>query len=242
MSFTEKQRHRLKRVWVLGCIGLCILLLWPIEYRSTRAAFILLLFFTWMGALILWWRKKVLRTSLIVVAALPVSALCLPGRAPAPDVLATDYTRALRSFRGVRYVWGGENHLGIDCSGLVRKALVWGLASNGIRTLNGKPLRDAFDLWWHDASALALRDTYRGWTAGLFRHEDINTANLAQLKAGDLAVTSDGVHVLVYLGKNRWIEADPDENRVIEVSVPSSNPWFQTPVVFVRWKWLNREK
>src|SRR5688500_9258400 len=147
MSFSEKQRQRLKRVWILGFIGLFILSLWPIEYRTTRAAFILLLFLTWMGALILWWRKKLLRTALIVVAALPISALCLPGQTAAPDILAEDYTRALRSFRGVRYVWGGENHLGIDCSGLVRKALVWGLVSNGVRTLNGKPLRDPLDLW-----------------------------------------------------------------------------------------------
>ena len=241
MSFSEKQRQRLKRFWILGCIGLFILLLWPIEYRSTRAAFILLLVFTWIGALVLWWEQKLVRAALILVAALPISAICLPGRTPAPEILTDDYTRALRRFRGVRYVWGGENYLGIDCSGLVRKALAWGLVSNGIRTLNGKPLRDALDLWWHDASALALRDSHRGWTSELFRHKDINTANLAQLKAGDLAVTADGVHVLVYLGNNLWIEADPDENRVIEVSVPSANPWFQTPVVFVRWKWLNPE-
>ncbi len=50
-------------------------------------------------------------------------------------------------YQGVRYVWGGEGLLGIDCSGLVRKGLVWSQLNLGIRTLNGKPIRDAIGLW-----------------------------------------------------------------------------------------------
>jgi hypothetical protein len=238
MKFAERSRQSPKRAWFLGCIGLVVLLLWPIEYRATRAVFVLLLILTWIGALVFWWRKRLLRAVLIVAAAIPILALCLPGRIPELDAIEEDYARALRSYLGVRYVWGGENHLGIDCSGLVRKALFWGLVSNGIRSLNGEPLRRAFEIWWYDASALALRNSYRGWTTELFRHENINTADPAQLKMGDLAVTTDGVHALVYLGNNVWIEADPDEKRVIEVSLPTQNPWFETPVVFLRWKWL----
>jgi len=58
------------------------------------------------------------------------------------------------------------------------------------------------------------------------------------LKPGDLAVTADGIHIMAYLGNRIWIEADPNMHKVIEVAVPTSNQWFNTPVVFVRWKWL----
>jgi hypothetical protein len=173
-----------------------------------------------------------------LIAALPVVAVCLPGRAVDPDFLAADYSRGLRCFRGVHYVWGGEGFLGVDCSGLVRKGLAWGQLYHGIRTLNGRPIRDAIGLWSHDCSARALRDGYRGWTTELFRHENIDGADHGGLRMGDLAVTADGVHVLAYLGSRKWIEADPDVHKVIEMVLPTSNVWFKTPVVFVRWKWL----
>jgi len=69
----------------------------------------------------------------------------LPGRSVDVDPLAVDYSRGLHLFR-TRYVWGGESLLGIDCSGLVRKGLVWGQFYHGLRTFNGKPIRDAIDL------------------------------------------------------------------------------------------------
>jgi hypothetical protein len=83
-----------------------------------------------------------------------------------------------------------------------------------------------------------LRDGYRGWTAELFRQASVADADHSKLKPGDLAVTADGVHVMAYLGTNTWIEADPDEHKVVEVVLPTDNPWFKTPVAFVRWKWL----
>ena len=136
---------------------------------------------------------------------------------------------------------GGEGFLGIDCSGLVRKGLVWGELYHGLRTFNGRPIRDALGLWWHDASAMALRDGYRGWTAELFRRRSVAETDHSLLKAGDLAVTEDGVHVMAYLGNRTWIEADPRAHRVIEVNLPTDNPWFTMPVVFVRWKCLASE-
>ena len=164
--------------------------------------------------------------------------MCLPGRSVDPGQLAADYSRGLRIFRGVGYVWGGEGLLGIDCSGLVRKGLVWGQLWHGLRTLNGRPIRDAITLWWHDSSARALRDGYRGWTTELFRNNTIVGADATRLKTGDLAVTTDGIHVMAYLGSQTWIEADPDVHKVIEIVLPTDNQWFNVPVVFVRWRWL----
>ncbi len=227
-----------KRVWIWIVILTLLICLWPVEYRITRLAFAAGVAVMWAGALVLWWKRKALRTALLLGGALPALIVCLPGRTADPDVLAADYVRGLRLFRGVRYVWGGEGFLGIDCSGLVRKGLVWGLLYHGVRTLNGRPIRDAIALWWHDSSAMALRDGYRGWTSELFRHDSIADADHSRLSTGDLAVTDDGVHVMAYIGRRTWIEADPDLHRVIEVSPPTDNHWFKMPVVFVRWKWL----
>ena len=193
---------------------------------------------TWIGAVMLWWRARTVRVVLLLMGGLPVVAVCLPARSVDPDRLASDYCKGLRIFRGVRYVWGGEGLLGIDCSGLVRKGLIWGQIYHGLRTVNGSPIRDAITLWWHDCSAMALRDGYRGWTMELFRHDTVAGADVTELKTGDLAVTTDGGHVMAYLGSQTWIEADPSAHKVIEVVLPTENQWFKTPVVFVRWKWL----
>src|SRR5688572_3353236 len=175
------------------------------------------------------------------MAALPLLAFSLPGRPANSNALASDYSRALRSFRGVRYVWGGEGYLGIDCSGLARKALVYAQIFNGVRTLNGGPIRAAASLWWHDGSALALRGNYRNWTPELFRSENIRSANHSLLQIGDMAVTADGVHVLIYLGEQQWIEADPNVNEVIELTSTNDNPWLNVPIVVVPWVWLSSD-
>jgi cell wall-associated NlpC family hydrolase len=142
----------------------------------------------------------------------------------------------LRGYEGTRYVWGGENRLGIDCSGLVRKALVNANVSEGVRSLNPSALRTAISLWWNDCSARALGEGHRELTQHLFDASSINQLDFAKLQSGDLAVTDDGVHVLAYLGEGNWIEADPDMRRVLVLSVPSTNTWFDTPVRLMRWR------
>jgi cell wall-associated NlpC family hydrolase len=141
-------------------------------------------------------------------------------------------------YEGTRYVWGGENRLGIDCSGLVRKGLINANIRLGLQTLNPRLVRSALDLWWHDCSAKALRDEYRNYTARLSQAQNINDIPPDLVLPGDLAITSDGSHVLAYLGDKTWIEADPNEMKVIAVEIPSDNMWFKTPVYLVRWSQL----
>lgn len=235
----EKVKTVIKRVWVWNVILTVIICLWPVEYQIRRFLLAIGIAATWSGALVLWWQRKVIRSVLLLAGMLPALVMSMPGRAIDPDLLAADYSKGLRLFRGVRYVWGGEGWLGIDCSGLVRKGLMWGQLYHGLRTVNGRPVRAAIALWWHDSSAEALRDGYRGWTFELFRQDGIDGADLSRLRPGDLAVTADGVHVMAYLGKNAWIQADPDALKVIEVVPPTNNRWFHVPVVFLRWKWLD---
>ena len=50
----------------------------------------------------------------------------------------------------------------------------------------------------------------------LFRSDSVISSDSSRLRPGDLAVTEDGVHVMAFLGDQRWIEADPDAKRVLE--------------------------
>jgi len=60
-----------------------------------------------------------------------------------------------------------------------------------------------------------------------------------RLLPGDLAVTTNGIHIMAYLGGNRWIEADPVAARVISAKAPSDEiGWFDTPMRIVRWSLL----
>ena len=57
-----------------------------------------------------------------------------------------------------------------------------------------------------------------------------------------MAVTSNGVHVLAYVGDSTWIEADPSAlvgYKVVQIKAPTSNAWFNTPVHIVRWRRLD---
>jgi cell wall-associated NlpC family hydrolase len=139
-------------------------------------------------------------------------------------------------------VWGGENRLGIDCSGLVRQGLIQANLQQGITTLNPDLVRQGMAMWWFDLSALALRDGERGWTQRLFRSASINAIDRQQLLPGDLAATVDGQHILAYIGRDRWIEADPGYHKVMIEMVPDSdNLWFRVPVYVLRWHQLDRE-
>jgi hypothetical protein len=238
----QQRRSLVRRAWIWVTILTLILLLYPVEYRITRIALVLGGLLSWGGALFLWWRSKGVRIGLVALAGLPTLLVCLPGRPVDAIALSNAYGHSLRSYRDTRYIWGGEKFLGTDCSGLVRRGLIWGQFRQGVQTLNGGPIRAAIELWWYDCTAEALGDEYRGFTIKLFRHESVADADHTALRPGDLAVTEDGVHVLAYLGDNTWIEADPDLQKVVEVKLPTEISWFHQPVKFVRWAALAREQ
>jgi len=219
-----------------------ILLLFPVEYRLTRLATVLGALVIWVAALLLWWRNKRLRVALAIPVALVLVLLVLPGRDARTSALRADYLTALKVYGHARYVWGGESPAGIDCSGLVRKGLVWGHILNGVQTVNGRSIRKGISLWWTDCSAKALRDGYRELTVPLFDAESVNETDPAGLAEGDLAVTRDGVHVMGYIGGRTWMAADPDLKKVVQLTVPADNPWFRVPVVLLRWRVLEEKE
>lgn len=219
-----------------GFVGLC----WfPISTRLTRLVTIVTLAGVLTSMLALWWQRTTLRWSILGLVLLGMVFFSLPGSAPEMNTLRADYLKALRSYEGVPYVWGGENSAGIDCSGLVRRGLMAALTRQGVRSANAKMVRMAFDLWWHDCSARDLGDAGYGLTSFVTETKSLRVMDHALLRPGDLAVTTDGLHVMAYLGDRSWIEADPVPKKVIISAADDNNVWMSMPMRIVRWKLLS---
>jgi len=227
-----------QHAWFTVFIVTIALILFPVGYWASRICLVVSSVALWVWGVVLLRRRGVSALAVFVVGFAAIGWLCVPGRSGDPAVLRQTYVRCLKKYEGTRYVWGGENRLGIDCSGLVRKGLINANIRTGLHTLNPRLVRAALYLWWYDCSAKALRDEYRDYTVRLTQAQSINDIPPCSVLPGDLAITSDGSHVLAYLGGKTWIEADPNEMKVITVGIPSDNMWFKTPVHLVRWSQL----
>lgn len=209
----------------------------PVSKSSLRLALLASVAILWLAAVVRLWPARRARIAWLSATFLVTACLFGPGRDADPDELTRSYVRALRRYEGTRYVWGGEGRLGVDCSGLLRRARMDAELSVGIRSANPRLLRAAVARWWFDQSARAMLQGERGQTTVVAAAKSIRVLDLGSLRAGDLAVTSDGVHVLAYLGAGEWIEADPIVGRVIRLDVATSdNEWLDVPVVHIRWR------
>jgi hypothetical protein len=228
-------------IWLLLWPLLLAMHLYPIRIAALRLGLLLVVFLIWLGILLLCWNRKPIRWTWLLISFIFIMGCLWPRRTYNSQILRQEYIYSLQAYKGVTYVWGGETKRGIDCSGLMRCGLVDADLKRGIATSNPSLLRAGFSLWWNDCSALALKQEFQNRTRLLFTSASINAIDEAKIKPGDIAVTSNGVHVLAYMGHKTWIEADPNEgvgHQVIEVKIPSRNAWFNTPVHVMRWRQL----
>jgi hypothetical protein len=231
-------RRALWKRWLALWPVTATLAAYPVRHGVLRIAVLCCVLLLWAGLLGFYWRKKWLRAIAFALAVFTGVCFVLPGKRISTKNLRECYTLSLRSYEGTRYVWGGGNRLGIDCSGLVRAGLINADLREALHTLNPALLRAGTSLWWHNCSDRALGEEYRQLTRHLFDAPSLNQLDHAQIQPGDLAVTEDGVHVLAFVGEKTWIEADPDVRRVLAVSVPTTNTWFDSPVKLMRWRQL----
>lgn len=228
-------------LFLLAAGSTMIITVWliPVSSGLLRVAWLAALAGCVMGLTGLVWKMPALRFLLVILAALACLPLFLPGRPLDRDALRADYLRRMKVLEGTPYFWGGETAWGIDCSGLPRKALREAMLRQGLSTLNGRAVRGFFENWWFDASAKALGQGYRGYTTGLPHKGSIRTMDTSGLLPGDLAITRDGRHVMVYFGADQWIQADPGAGKVIiENGRTAPNHWFDAPVTTHRWNAL----
>lgn len=238
-----------KRFLVRGlvcAVGLLLVLRTSLDMDTTSRILILscLLIGLVVAAVYLWrWarsRPKV-TIGLAVVLLIIAGWAAFAGREPDPAALRSAYVRNLRSYEGVRYLWGGESYLGIDCSGLARTAMWQAMVTEGIRTANPRLLGPRLWMfWWRDVSALAMENQAYGYTAQIGKVDKLAGCDHSALRPGDLATAGSGIHVLMYLGNGEWIEASPQDGRVTinRASADSDRPYFNMQATFLRWRAL----
>lgn len=226
------------RAWRLLLVCVVMVHLFPIRFGLLRLAMVVASACVWLGVLPLFGSRKWVRVAWLACTMLLGALFFGPGRADDPRLLRQEYVRSLQRYDGVRYVWGGENARGIDCSGLVRVGLIDADFRRGITTLNPALLREGASLWWHDCSANALKNEYRHDSIGLFTASNLNTLDYSKIRPGDFCVTENGNHTLAYTGDDTWIEADPYPARVISITCPSKSVWFDQPMRILRWRQL----
>lgn len=216
--------------------------IFPVRSTMVRILILALTVALWGGGLALFWKHRVVRV-VGILAGLAVAALfLLPGRPESADVLRPEYVRAISSYTGTRFVWGGETHLGVDCSGLVRCGLFEADFTRGLATFNPALMREGLALWWYDSSADALMHEYRRNSHLVQSVPDLNTLDYSRIQPGDFAVMSGGNHVMAYIGDRTWIEADPSDGKVVQVKIPTSRIWFEQPVNILRWRQLSQRR
>lgn len=216
---------------------------YPVRFGTLRLFLVVAVLILWCGAVCLLWKYKIAKRVLLVASVLFAVFLLSPSHSSNPQSLQQEYVRALKSYDGTPYVWGGESKRGIDCSGLMRCALIDANVKQGFTNVNPAAIREGFSLWWNDCSAKALKEEYQGKTRFLFAASNLNHVNYSAMQPGDIAVTSSGVHVLAYIGNQTWIEADPNAIQgdcVIQVKTPTRNAWFNQPVHIMRWRQLEK--
>ncbi len=223
--------------WTIGVVVFLALLLYPISTRTLRLAELVMAAGLWSLLPVLFWKSRAACVAWSIFTAMGMGVLLWPDSGSRdPARVRNFYLSRLQAFSGAPYVWGGENRLGIDCSGLVRKALVEALWLQGVTGFDPGAVREACRLWWNDATAADLGSTASSQTARVGALKNLRDTRALELLPGDLAVTAGGVHVLAYLGGGRWINADPMVGAVqtLDASAPGGG-WLDGEAT-----WLNK--
>lgn len=230
-------------VWLLLAGQLLVfggLLLYPINSIMVRVPTLALVPIIWLTVVALVSPLRWLRNAVLALPVIACVALTFPGRFIDEDDLRQRIVVALRSYEGVTYVWGGENGMGIDCSGLVRRARRDAEWSSAWARADAGAARRALSLWWNDQSAKAMGENEGATTVPLGTVPKLADCPRGRYRPGDFAVLG-GVHVLAALGDGVWIEADPALGKVVILRPGDTNAWLHQPAQLTRWSVLSAQ-
>ena len=153
------------------------------------------------------------------------------------EMLRAAYFGRLASFNNHPYIKYGEAHNGVDSSGLARAALWQAMLKDGIREVNPRLLGPMlWKFWWRDMSVRDIKDGKYKYTKVVGHVSKLTGYNSSKSQIGDMAIVGNK-HILIYLGDERWIEANPEKKKVIisELAEHSKYEWLNKPATFVRW-------
>lgn len=212
--------------------------IYPVENVFTRSLLLFAICGMFVSACVVLWNMKYGRFTLFALVALVTIPLVLPGRDVDIPRLRARYVSALRSYEGTPYVREGEGKLGVDRSGLPRKAYRDALLGEGLRTLNRRLLIECFAIWWSDSTTTGFTEGQQVQLRSLDAPKPLHDSQ-PKLQPGDLAVQMAPKHVLVYLGNGEWIQADREPAKVL-IAGPDNNDgdWRSSIVRTYRWQEL----
>ena len=234
--FTEK-----RKLFAVILVITVLLGLYPVSSTVTKLLFCLGVILSAITFIFLLDQRKI-SLPLFYAFSLPLMCFLLADRPYSATRLRHNYLHSLKNSEGITYVWGGENFLGIDCSGLPRRSIMNALFKESFLSFSSQAFLKALDIWIFDSSAKALDEGYHNQTRYIASFSSIKHIS-PKLSKGDLAVTQDGVHVLVYLGNDIWKQADPIHGSVHRGSpFKEANDWYNEPVNIVRWRVFDSDK
>lgn len=224
-------------IWLFLAIAIAAMIVFPIGLKIIRLGIVLGIVLLLGSGIYFFWKNKVVRFILILVVGIIGLVMLIPGNDGNAENLRATYVSTLEKYEGVKYTWGGENKLGIDCAALVREGYIHANAKIGIKTLNPKLIKRAFFIWWNDCSADALGKEYKGMTTLIIRLDSMKSLDYTTIKQGDIIVAEKGFHTFVYIGDRLWLEANPEKGKVIKVtSELKEKEWASVPIKLMRWR------
>lgn len=221
---------------VVGAAILTTLVWLPIATTLTRVAELSALALVTLCVATLAWPDRRARRVVFGVLAVVLACFASPwgGTVTAAEERA-GIARAALAYADVSYVWGGESPRGIDCSGLIRRAYQDAALTLAVTHLSSQHLRRAARLWLFDQPAKDFEGHAPIDGQRLSQQQNLVGTSPDTLQTGDLAVVAGGLHVLLYLGDSRWIQADPSLHRVHDDDARTSrNVWLREPAVLLR--------
>ncbi len=224
-------------VWILFLlIALTLFVTHPVVTKTQNLGIAITLFAITVS--LLWFCRKIKLITIPILSAvvLLIIWLFIPSSPIDYKEIEHSYQNALEKYKSVTYHWGGENKFGIDCSGLPRKSLRDAFLSYTINHGNSDAFKQFLKLRWFDSSAKALSKGYRNYVTPLNISGTIKEIPYDHLKPGDLAITQDGLHVIIYYGNDQWIQADPWKKIVhIQNGRTGKSSRFNNQVSIYRW-------